>query len=212
MSANGCDVTDEKKDPQPVSPTTPDQARRRTDPSEASGPPRRGRSAARRLALMVTATTTTFVILGALFVIQTMNHALAIARTDAKFQAQLAARSIDDALTLGLTSLAGTAQALPVKQLLAKPSQCHLLFTGLGPFPRGHLDIVLNDGKVICSSLARHGAPPGATHAGAPWLRRAQPAGSPTIWPTSLDRLSGAQALAVTTTLTGRTASRPPCW
>src|SRR3712207_7776352 len=37
-------------------------------------------------------------------------------------------------------------------------------------FPTAHIDLVLPDGRVPCSSLASRGAPAGATHAGADWL------------------------------------------
>jgi PAS domain S-box-containing protein len=181
----------------------------KTDHKAAATPrgpsfPRRGRSATRRLALMVAAATIGFAVLGSLLAVQIQSHARATVVSDATFQAKLAARSVDDALNLARTTLAATAAGLPVQQLLATPSECQLRFTGLGPFPRGHLDVVLNDGKVICSSLAVHGAPPRATHAGAAWLTRPAPAAQPALWPPSVDRLTGVEAVTVTTPMSGR--------
>lgn len=175
----------------------------RKDPSPSSllhgsdDQPCRGRSAARRLAMMVVAAMVAFAGAGGLLVTQALDHARDVAREDATFQAKLAARAIDDGLAFAQTTLAGMAGSFPTVALLADSSQCQLLFAGLGPFSRGHIDVIRNDGQVACSSLSERGAPAGATHAGAAWLSEPMKVSTPWVSPSFTDRLTGDQAIAV---------------
>jgi PAS domain S-box-containing protein len=165
--------------------------------------PNRGRSAARRLAVMVAVAVVAFVGAGGVLASRTLDHARVLARQDAAFQADLAAKSIDAGLTLAQTTLAGIAGSFPTAALLADPHQCQLLFAGLGPFSRGHIDVVRNNGQVACSSLAAHGAPAGATHAGATWLSGAATPSGSWIAPPFTDHLTGRPAIAVVMRLPG---------
>lgn len=49
--------------------------------------------------------------------------------------------------------MAGLAAGFPIEALKARASQCQLSFSEPGVFPVGHIDIVLPDGRVPCSSL-----------------------------------------------------------
>ena len=69
----------------------------------------------------------------------------------ASFTAELAAREIHK----DLDELASTATGLASTNLgdvLVNPESCSLTFSGLGAFPKGHLDILGPDGTVLCSS------------------------------------------------------------
>jgi len=92
---------------------------------------------------------------------------------------------------------------LPTVALLANPSKCQLLYSGLGPFRSGHIDVLLPDGRVICSSLAERGAPAGATQAGAAWLPQAMKSPAPLVSPAFSDRLTDSQAIAIAMPMAG---------
>jgi diguanylate cyclase (GGDEF)-like protein len=139
---------------------------------------------------------------GVWLAIVTMHDAEATARRDTTFQASLGAAAVADALVEGESGIAGLAPGFPVDALLADPSQCRLAFSDLGVFPTGHIDIVLPDGRVPCSSVRERGAPPGATQAGAGWLTSARPAAQPGVAGLFTDRLTGQQALAMTAPIT----------
>lgn len=128
---------------------------------------------------------------------QTWGHAQQQARANAAFQAGLAAHAIEDAVTTGAATLTALSSSFPTASLLAHPGKCQLLFTGLGVFPRGHTDVVLPDGRVICSSLAARGAPEGATQAGAQWVSEVTRTRAGLVSRTFTDRLTGAPAIAV---------------
>jgi PAS domain S-box-containing protein len=164
---------------------------------------RRGRSAARRLGIIVAVTIVAYACVGGLIAVQMLGHARDVARADATFAAKMAARSVDDALALARTTLAGMAVGFPTQKLLADPSTCQLRFTGLGPFRSGHVDIVTGDGQLVCSSLADRGAPTGATQAGAPWLSQPTPSPTPVISQPFVDRPTGSEAVAVALPLLG---------
>jgi len=152
---------------------------------------------------MVAVAVIAFVGAGGVLALRTLDHARDLARQDAGFQANLAARSIDDGLTLAQTTLAGMAGSFPTAALLANTDKCQLLFAGLGPFVRGHIDVVRTDGRVACSSLAAQGAPPGATHAGAAWLSVSSASPQPTVTPPFTDHVTGYQAIGVVMPLPG---------
>lgn len=135
---------------------------------------------------------------GAWLAVVTMRDAESKARRDATFQAGLAAAAVADALAEGQSAMAGLAPALPIDALLADPSQCQLAFGNLGVFLSGHIDVVLLDGRVPCSSIEERGAPPGATQAGASWLTSARTSAEPGVAGLFTDRLTGQRALAIT--------------
>ncbi|MDQ1695971.1 MAG: hypothetical protein QOJ03_1324, partial [Frankiaceae bacterium] len=91
---------------------------------------------------------------------------------------------------------------LDITALVANPSDCRLTFSGLGVFPTGHIDIVLPDGRVPCSSLTRQGAPSGAAHKSAAWVGAAATRQGPAISSLFLDGLSGRSALAISAPVT----------
>jgi diguanylate cyclase (GGDEF)-like protein len=128
----------------------------------------------------------------------TSNDAAVRAQRDATFQAGLGAAAVSDATAQAVSAMAGLAQGLPVAALVAAPSKCKLTFADLGVFASGHIDIVLPDGRVPCSSIVPSGAPAGATQSGAGWLARPTTALEPGIGGVFTDRLTGERALAVT--------------
>src|SRR5688500_9007338 len=99
--------------------------------------------------------------------------------------------------------MAGLAAGLPVPALLAAPSKCQLTCSGAGGFTTGHIDVVLPDGRVPCSSVRKSGAPSGASHAGADWLTDKEALRSPGVAGTFLDSLTGQLALAITAPVAG---------
>ena len=127
-------------------------------------------------------------------------HSLDKARADvhhrAEFEAALAEQAVQTSIDQAQTELAGVAATLPMDALLATPDKCTLTFTGVGAFPSGHIDVVQPDGRVVCSSVVSHGAPPGASQHGAPWLATA--ASGPAVSGLFDDKLTGQPSIAVT--------------
>jgi PAS domain S-box-containing protein len=150
---------------------------------------------------MVAVAVVVFAAAGSFLALRTLDRTRDLARKDAAFQADLAAKAVDAGITLAQTTLAGMVSGIPTEALLANTDKCQLLFAGLGPFQRGHIDIVKNDGQVACSSLAKSGAPAGATHAGAAWLSASSESPAPWISQPFLDSLTGSTSVAVVTRL-----------
>jgi diguanylate cyclase (GGDEF)-like protein len=121
---------------------------------------------------------------------------------DATFQARLGAAATSDALVQAESSALGLAAGIRVADVVAAASDCTLDFSGLGVFTMGHIDIVLPDGVVPCSSVSEMGAPPGATHSGAEWLSDASAATESGVTAPFTDRLTGQPAVAVTAPVT----------
>jgi diguanylate cyclase (GGDEF)-like protein len=124
------------------------------------------------------------------------------AASDAKFQAGLAAESVQSSLTRISTALA-TAAATPLT--LAKlhaPSACTLSSAGLNGYRGSHVDLVLPDGTVPCSSLSAVGAPAGATHGDAPWIARGLASTTPVVDRTATDSLTRRAAVTVAAPVT----------
>jgi hypothetical protein len=89
---------------------------------------RQGRLATRQLALIVAGAVVTFAGIGGYVGLQTWNHARGLARTDAAFQATWPQHAIEDALTLGKTTLAAVSGNFPAAAVIATPDECQLLF------------------------------------------------------------------------------------
>ncbi|MDQ1599890.1 MAG: hypothetical protein QOD68_1364 [Actinomycetota bacterium] len=161
-----------------------------------------GWSVRTQLAAIVGVVAVLIVAAGAWLALVSMQDAEQDARSGVTFQAGLAADAVADALSQAETAMTGLASGFPVTALVSDPSKCQLTFSDLGVFPVGHIDIVLPDGRVPCSSIVERGAPPGATHAGADWLTSARTAREPGVAGVFTDRLSGQQAVAVTAPIT----------
>src|SRR5665213_1187560 len=127
-----------------------------------------------------------------------LHNATRQARVDAKFQAALASAAVGQSLQQGEAALAGLSRGLDISAVAANPTACNLSFSGLGVFAEGHIDVVLTDGRVPCSSLSAHGAPAGASQTGAPWLSGMS--SGPSVSAVFTDRLTGKRAIAVTVT------------
>jgi diguanylate cyclase (GGDEF)-like protein len=129
-----------------------------------------------------------------------VRHARRAARTDARFQAGLAAAAIDEAITTSAESTVATMASTPgVAAILATPQACDLSSDALGVFPASHLTLLNLDGTVACSSQKRfaHG---GATYAAAPWWSSVTTA--PATFPPFADPVVGGDpAIAVAATI-----------
>jgi diguanylate cyclase (GGDEF)-like protein len=145
------------------------------------------------------------VLLESLVAFTSLRTATDRSRRQAGFEASLAADQLQSSLREGETALAGVSGTIDIATLLADPNQCTLNFSGLGVFSSGHIDIVLPDGKVPCSSLATHGAPAGASRAGAPWVSAASTGlGVSGVF---TDGLGAGPSIAITVPLSSGTAT-----
>ena len=118
---------------------------------------------------------------------------------DAEFAAGIAARDIAAAVTMIRANVAAIAGNPGLVRLLDNPADCALSFSGTGPFTTGHLDVVLADGSVVCTSL-----PPGGprVYDGAPWLAAALSA--PRLSGPVRDSRTGKQAVVGSAPIAGR--------
>lgn len=118
---------------------------------------------------------------------------------DAEFAAGIAARDIAAAVAVVRANVTTVAANPGLVRLLDNPADCALSFSGTGPFTTGHLDVVLADGSVVCTSL-----PPGGprVYAGASWLTAAL--ANPLAIGPVLDARTGKQVLVVSAPIAGR--------
>jgi signal transduction histidine kinase/CheY-like chemotaxis protein len=121
---------------------------------------------------------------------------------DAEFAAGIAARDIAAAVALVRTNVATIAANPGLVRLLDEPADCALSFSGIGPFPTGHLGVVRPDGTVLCTSLTP--APPRA-YFGSPWLSEAM--STPGVAGPVLDTRTGKQVIVVSAPIAGRAAA-----
>ncbi|MGH8890968.1 MAG: hypothetical protein ACRDV3_14565, partial [Acidothermaceae bacterium] len=121
----------------------------------AGRPPRRTSWSVR--SYLVACVVTAFVVLIVLEIVLAANSlhtATSRNKSRAAFEASLASSQVQTSLRQGETGLLGVVGTFDVAAVVANPSGCALNFAGLGVFPNGHIDIVLPDGRVVCSSLA----------------------------------------------------------
>jgi signal transduction histidine kinase/CheY-like chemotaxis protein len=118
---------------------------------------------------------------------------------DAEFAAGIAARDIAAAVATVRANVSTVAGNPGLVRLLDNPADCALSFSGTGPFTSGHLDVVLADGSVVCTSL-----PPGGprVYAGASWLTAAL--ANPLAIGPVLDARTGKQVVVVSAPVAGR--------
>lgn len=135
---------------------------------------------------------------GSWLAVLSLDDSAAQARRNTRFQANLAAQALGAALSQAKPELVSLAQGFPVAAVLADPSRCRLNALHLGVVRDGHIDIVLPDGRVLCSSTAREGAPAGANEAGAAWLRDPRTARQVQVTDLFTDRLSNRLSIAIT--------------
>lgn len=104
--------------------------------------------------------------------IQSDSNARAAGAREARVAAAGASRVIETNATV-LQSAIGSAVANPAtdRQLLAHPASCKLSYSPVGPFSKGHIELLRRDGSVICSSLGAARALHG--YRGASWLAAA---------------------------------------
>ncbi|MHB8688890.1 MAG: ATP-binding protein [Candidatus Dormibacteraceae bacterium] len=94
------------------------------------------------------------------------------ALADANFAASKAAKQIDLGFATILAISAPTASSPAVAQIFADPAKCSLSYAPIAVFDTGHVDIVRQDGSVVCSSLKPARA---TTYVGASWLDASGP-------------------------------------
>ncbi|HEV7721689.1 MAG TPA: EAL domain-containing protein [Iamia sp.] len=163
----------------------------------AEGAERRHRSVGGLLLSIVLAAVVLTVATTAYGYALSIRRARSDAASDARFQADLAADAIEDSIDEAVTGMAGSVASPGLVQALTRPEGCSLTSGGAGVFPDGHIDIVRPDGTVTCSSLARTGAPPDATHGDAPWIAEALQGDGPQVFPVTDDALTGEPSVVV---------------
>jgi len=124
--------------------------------------------------------------------VQSSRDALGGARSDASFAANAAARELGEQLSLVRATVNQLASNPAIAQVVAQPEDCTLTFAGPGG-SRDHLDILRQDGIVVCSSRARGGDGQLSGYVGESWVQAA--ASSPVFRAPVTDRATGAPAL-----------------
>jgi HAMP domain-containing protein len=155
---------------------------------------------ARYLTTIVVGVTLALAVVGGWAARTTTAQAEHDAAKSARFQARLASRTVEQALDAGREQVVGLASQPGLDRVFENPQACGLASGDGGVFQGGHLDLLAPDGSVACSSVVSRGAPAGATHAGAPWLRaaaRPTPKGGPVTSAPFVDRLTGEMSIAV---------------
>jgi diguanylate cyclase (GGDEF)-like protein len=137
----------------------------------------------------------------AVVAMRSLSNARHKAAQRADYATTVATAAIKTALDQGETAISGVASTLSIDAILAAPDKCSLSFSSLGPFTSGHIDVVAPDGRVPCSSLSGHGAPKGASQAGAPWL--AAMSSGQSMAGLFTDGLTGRTAVALVAAVTG---------
>src|ERR1700687_3896648 len=94
------------------------------------------------------------------------------AQADATFAANRAAHQIQQSFEAIQGASAPTASSLAAGPTFTDASQCTLSYAPVGPFDKGHIDIVRLDGSVVCSSLISGHR---TAYAGQPWLQSSTP-------------------------------------
>ena len=121
---------------------------------------------------------------------------------DAQFAARVAARDVAAGVDIVRSQVAALAGNPGLVNVLDKPADCVLSFAGGGPFATGHIDLVLADGTVVCSSLPPEGQ---GAYAGAPWLQGALSA--PAVSAPVLDPRTGRQVVVISAPIAARAAA-----
>ncbi|WP_327001788.1 ATP-binding protein [Dactylosporangium sp. NBC_01737] len=101
--------------------------------------------------------------------LQARHDAVSMARQDASVAAGLAARQIDDSLTVVRGTVESLAANPAVGQVFADPASCRLTFS-LGGADDGHVDVLRPDGTVVCSSRPPVDTREVGAYAKAAWL------------------------------------------
>ncbi|HEX7131770.1 MAG TPA: EAL domain-containing protein [Iamia sp.] len=128
---------------------------------------------------------------------QGIRQARSDAAADVRYQSGLAARAIEDAIDDAVANVDASTTAPGLISALAAPAGCSLTSSGTTLFPDGHIDVVRADGTVACSSLARTGAPSGATHGDAEWVTETLRADGPRVFSAVDDGLTGEPSVVV---------------
>ena len=116
---------------------------------------------------------------------------------EARYQAKLAAHSVTTSLETLSTSLVASAASPLALEKVRDPAHCTLAATGLGSYPGAHVDLLTQDGSVLCSSSAPTGPSAGA---GPPaWLPRTLRSAEPMVARVGRDPSTGSAAITVAT-------------
>lgn len=102
--------------------------------------------------------------------IQATRDAKHAAQQDATFWARLASKDLSEETARLRDTVAATAANPAVGQVYGALDQCSLSFAWAGLMGGGHLDLLAQDGSVVCSSLPEAVGP---GYVGADWLRQA---------------------------------------
>jgi len=102
--------------------------------------------------------------------IQSGSDARAAAEADARFAARLAAEEIGGGLELLQQTVAGAAANPGIATAFERPQDCALSFGGTDAYTSGHIDLLRDDGSLVCSSMKE----PQRGFEGAAWLQAAR--------------------------------------
>jgi PAS domain S-box-containing protein len=101
-----------------------------------------------------------------------INDAEAAVRNAANFTADLAVSEIESDLEELAATTSGLAATPNLGEILNKPEDCSLTFSGLGAFPEGQIDVIDPQGTVVCSSSAQL-VDAGTSYRDDPWFEQA---------------------------------------
>src|SRR6478609_9703934 len=83
---------------------------------------------------------------------QASHDAQTAAKADAEFAARLAAKELDSGVGLLQSTVANAAGSPGIEKAYETPGDCGLSFGGTDAYTTGHIDLVRQDGSVVCSS------------------------------------------------------------
>jgi diguanylate cyclase (GGDEF)-like protein len=165
--------------------------------SSAAGDPRRDREHRHSVSLLLVLTllVATAVVAGSIIASFAWSSARARddARRDARYQAQLAGDGLEASIAKSSSALSAAAAAPGVRAAVTGPAGCRLSDDGVHRYPGTHIDLVLPDGTVQCSSLPADAITrPGGSTA---WLARAAGSAAAGVSPVLADSASGAPSV-----------------
>lgn len=147
------------------------------------------------LALIVlTAVTLTVITLGGGFVWATA-QAKATALRTLRAEAEVASRSLADAVAAARDQVTTVATQPGIEAVLDRPDGCSLVAHGSAAVREVRMGIVRADGDVLCSSAEGLASSPGLEHAGSAWLDALGPSPT-TVW-SAEDGVTGRAAAVV---------------
>lgn len=130
--------------------------------------------------------------------LQAENDARQSSSTDVASAAQHVATQLQASLDIFDAATQAVRTGAIASRLQANPASCQLGFTPIGAFETGHLDIVRDDGSILCSSL-NAGAGTNAVYLGQPWMN----ASTRTVMAPEIDPVTGKEVVVIAYPIAG---------